>query len=193
MGDYDLRGPDFETFLIGPATYAHWDADRMVRESWSNGFPNWHLFRAIDCGESLYRPAAREWCVAYAIAYCEAGGVRKGLPAEEIGCLAGWDAYYALMNHKWLIAGMDVADVAGVDPKTYRKVRNHVYAANLASLRQYWNELGIAIRCVYRDYAEAPREEPRGKWANGRGFEHEVTFPGDGCFVVKAAPLSDNL
>lgn len=191
VGDYDLRGPDFDTFLIGPPTDAHFDADRLVRKVWNNGFPNWQLFRAIDCGDSLHRPVTREWCVAFAIAYCESGGVRKGMPAEEIGCLAGWDAYYALMNHKWLIAGMDVADVAGVDPKTYRKVRNYVYMANLASVRHYFVELGIAIRRLYmhRDEPEAPS----GNWQNGRGFAHEVTFPGNGCFIVKPAPLSDSL
>ena len=192
-GDYDKRGPDFETFLIGGITSAHIDADRLVRQEWSNGFPNWQMFRAVDCGDSLYRPEVRAWCVAYAIAYCEAGGVRQGMPAEEIGCLAGWDAYYALMNHKWLIAGMDVADVAGVDPKTYRKVRNHVYAAMQASLRHYWNELNIAIRRVYSQYQWIEPEAPRSKWAHGRGFGHEVTFPSEGCYVVKAAPLSDTL
>jgi len=186
-GDYDKRGPDFETFLIGEITAAHIDADRLVRQTWANGFPNWQMFRAVDCGDSLYRPILRDWCVAYAIAYCEAGGVRQGMPAEEIGCLAGWDAYYALMNHKWLIAGMDVADVAGVDPKTYRKVRNHVYAAMQASLRHYWNELNIAIRCVYRSYRETPAETPRSGLASGRGFGHDDAPSADGCY--RALPL----
>lgn len=192
-GDWDVRGPDFETFLIGPQTALHYDADRRVRKEWSNGFPNWVMFRAVDCGEALYRPALREWCVAYSIAYCESGGIRTGLPADEMGCLAGWDAYYALLNHKWLIAGMDVADVAGVDPKTYRKVRNHVYGAMRASLAAYWHELSIAIRRVYRQYGESDSETPRGKWGAGRGFGHEVSFPSDGCFIVKKAPLSDLL
>jgi hypothetical protein len=192
-GDYDLRGADFDTLLIGPVTEALIDADRLAQAEWSNGFPNWIMYRAVYCGDALYGPRLRDWCVAYAIAYCEAGGVRSGLPAEEIGCLAGWDAYYALLNHKWVIAGMDVADIAGVDPKTYRKVRNHVYGAMQASLRAYWAELGIAIRRLARIYREVEPEAARGKWASGRGFAHEVTFPGDGCYIVKAATMSDNL
>ena len=74
------------------------------------------MFRAVDCRDSLYRPEVRAWCVA---CHCLLRGRRcaPGMPAEEIGCLAGWDAYYALMNHKWLIAGMDVADVAGLTPR----------------------------------------------------------------------------
>lgn len=192
-GDWDVRGLDYETFLVGAVTEAHIDADRLARREFDNGFPNWVIYRAVYCEDSLYFEALRAWCVAYAIAYCEAGGVRKGMPAEGIGCLAGWDAYYAMRAHKWLIAGMDVADVAGVDPKTYRKVRDHVYGAMQKTLRAYWAELGIAVRRWHRLYLEAGHESPRGAWNNGRGFAHEVGFPGDGCYVVKAAPLSDTL
>ena len=192
-GDYDLRGVDFDTLLIGPITEVLIDADRLARECFDNGFPNWALYRAAYCGDSLYRRQARDWCVAYAIAHCEAGGVRKGLPAEEIGCLAGWDAFYRLMNHRWVIAGMDIADVAGVDPKTYRKVRNRVYAVMQASLRDYWNEMGIAVRRLPRLYREIGADAVRGRWSSGRGFDHEIGFPGDGCYIVKAATMSDNL
>src|SRR5690606_25001322 len=113
-GDWNVRGRDAETALVGPITATIIDADRRVRAEWSNGFPNWAMYRAAYCGDAIYQPQVRAWCVAYAIAYCEAGGVRKGMPADEIGCLAGWDAFYALLNHKWLIAGQDVADIAAV-------------------------------------------------------------------------------
>ena len=193
VGDYDLRGVDVETALIGQVTATIIDADRRVREEWSNGFPNWAMYRAVYCGDSLHRGQVREWCVAYAIAHCEAGGVRSGLPAEEIGCLAGWDAYYSLLNHRWLIAGQDVEDVAGVDPKTYRKVRNHVILALRASLAEYWMLLQIHyLRALMDARWEAPTT-PRTRFGTGRGFGHEVTFPSDGCYIVKAAPLSDTL
>lgn len=146
VGDYDLRGLDFETILVGAVNEAIIDADRRVRLRWDNGFPNWAMYRCAYAGDAHLRRVVRDWCVAYAIAHCEAGGVRAGLPAEEIGCLAGWDAYYALLNHKWVIAGVDIADVAGVDPKTYRKVRNRVYAVMAGSLREYWNLMQIEIR-----------------------------------------------
>lgn len=182
-GDYDKRGPDFETILVGPVTERIIDADRLVRREFSNGFPNWSLYRAVYAGDTHVLAPLRAWCVAYAIAYCEAGGVRKGLPAEEIGCLAGWDAFYALLHHKWLIAGMDVADVAGVDPKTYRKVRDHVYRANRASLEEYWMELQIAIRKVAIAERRVEQSVARGRWSEGRGFDSdEVDVTGTGCW-----------
>src|SRR5690606_23840043 len=106
-----------------------------------------------------------------------------GLPAEEIGCLAGWDAYYALLNHKWVIASVDIADVAGVDPKTYRKVRNRVYAVMAASLREYWMLLQIEIREVARlnrrmlSAGDVPGWRPL---AEGEGFVTVATHS-DGC------------
>ena len=159
-GDYDKRGPDFRDVPDRGITSAHIDADRLVRQEWSNGFPNWQMFRAVDCGDSLYRPEVRAWCVAYAIAYCEAGGVRQGMPAEEIGCLAGWDAYYALMNHKWLIAGMDVADAAGLTPRrtgrfgTTSICRHAGQPAALLERAEYRHPV------VYRRYRDAPAEVP---------------------------------
>ena len=188
-GDWNVRGRDAETALVGPITATIIDADRRVRAEWSNGFPNWAMYRAAYCGDAMYRRQVRDWCVAYAIAYCEAGGVRKGLPADEIGCLAGWDAFYALLNHKWLIAGMDVADVAGVDPKTYRKVRSHVYAALRYSLAEYWMLLQIHYLRTIRDERWVPSAEPAGKWSHGRGFG-EVDHTRTGCF--RANPLASS-
>lgn len=187
VGDYDLRGPDYDTVLIGPVTETVADADRYVRRElgFANGFPNWAMYRTAYCGDSHLRQPLRDWIVAYAIAYCEAGGVRAGLPAEEIGCLAGWDAFYRLLNHRWVIAGMDVADVAGVDPKTYRKVRNHVYAALAWSLREYWSLLGIAIRQVVRSNRWVEAESPRGRWSEGRGFDGDMDETGSGCFIAQ--------
>jgi len=150
-GDYDLRGLDFETYLVGPVTDKIIDADRLVRSRYNNGFPNWVLYRTVYAGDTHLRTQLRDWCVAYSIAVAESGFVRKGLPAEEMGCLAGWDAYYRLLNHRWVVGGQDIADVAGVDPKTYRKLRNYVYAANLLSLQDYFVELQIAVRQVWKE------------------------------------------
>ena len=150
-GDWDLRGLDFETYLVGPVTDKIIDADRLVRSRYNNGFPNWTLYRTVYAGDTHLRTQLRDWCVAYSIAVAESGFVRKGLPAEEMGCLAGWDAYYRLLNHRWVVGGQDIADVAGVDPKTYRKLRNYVYAANLLSLQDYFVELQIAVRQVWKD------------------------------------------
>jgi hypothetical protein len=122
--------------------------------------------------------------VAYAIAHCEAGGVRAGLPVDEIGCLAGWDAFYALLNHRWVIAGRDVADVAGVDPKTHRKVRNRVYGVLRASLDEYWIRMQVAIRQVAMMERHEPVTAPRGKWSEGRGFDPDEDTTGEGNFIA---------
>lgn len=181
-GDWDVRGMDPETILVGPVNEAIIDADRRVRRRLNNGFPNWAMYRTAYAGDAHLRQRLRDFCVAFAVAYCEAGGVRKGLPADEIGALAGWDAFYALLNHKWVIAGMDIADVAGVDPKTYRKVRNAVYSAMRASLKAYWELMQIEFREVLRLYRYADPLNASGRLSEGRGFGHdgEVDVSGDG-------------
>lgn len=176
VGDYDLRSLDFETYLVGPVTDKIIDADRLVRSEWRNGFPNWALYRTCFAGDTHMGRQLRDWCVAYAVAAAEAGVIRTGLPVEEMGALAGWDCYYALNNHRWLVAGQDVADVAGVDPKTYRKLRNYVYAANRASLAEYWVRMQVAVRQVWMQdrrltvEAELSRWRPlaEGEWAAPR-------------------------
>jgi hypothetical protein len=150
MGDWHLRELDFETYLVGAVTDKIIDADRLARREVRNGFPGWALYRTFLCGDHLFRTQARDWCVAYAIAAAESGVVRKGQPTDMMGCLVGWDVYYRMHHLDWLIAGQDVADVAGVDPKTYRKLRNHVYAAVKYATDRYFIELQIAVRQVWK-------------------------------------------
>lgn len=164
VGDYDLRGLDFESYLCGPVTDKIIDADRIVRSRGGNGFPNWALYRAVYAGDTHVLPNLRAWCVAFAISAAEAGLVRKGLPVDEMGCLAGWDAYYRLLNAKWVVGGQDIADVAGVDPKTYRKLRNYVYASNLLSLQDYFVELQIAVRQVWKEDRWVAPSSPGKRW-----------------------------
>lgn len=184
MNDYTLRSIDFETLLVGQVTATIIDADRLVRQEWRNGFPNWAMYRAALAGDEHLRMPLRDFCVAYSVAHCEAGGVRKGLPADEIGCLAGWDAFYALLNHKWLIAGQDVADVAGVDPKTYRRVRRHVYRSLRASLDEYWVRMSIAMRQVAMMERHADRTPRHGRYSEGRGFDADEDSSGTGNFIA---------
>lgn len=191
-GDYDLRGPDFETYLVGPVTDKIIDADRLVRQRVSNGFPNWALYRCVYAGDTHLLPMLRDWCVSYAIAASESGLIRKGLPVEEMGCLAGWDAYYRLLHHRWVVAGQDIADVAGVDPKTYRKLRNYVYTSNLLSLQDYFVEMQIAVRQVWKEDRWLRQGEPRVRLSSGRGF-HDIDVYGDGNFIARPSPLSDNI
>src|SRR5690606_16750213 len=59
VGDYDLRGLDFETYLVGPVTDKIIDADRLVRQRVSNGFPNWALYRCVYAGDTHLLPMLR--------------------------------------------------------------------------------------------------------------------------------------
>lgn len=189
--DYDLRGLDFETYLVGPVTDKIIDADRMVRSEWSNGFPNWFMYRTVFAGDSHASDLVRDWCVAYAVAAAESGIVRAGLPADEMGCLAGWDTFYALNHHKWIVAGQDVADVAGVDPKTYRKLRSYVYRGCRASLDEYWVRLQVAVRQVWMRDRWVEAADKTARLSRGRGFHDLDTF-GDGNYRATPLPLSDH-
>lgn len=190
--DYDLRSLDFETYLVGPVTDKIIDADRAVRLVWSNGFPNWAMYRSVFAGDSLHRLMVRDWCVAFAVAAAESGIVRAGLPVDEMGCLAGWDTFYALHNHRWLVAGQDIADVAGVDPKTYRKLRGYVYAKCRGSLDEYWVRLQVAVRQVWMRDRFAEAEARVSRLSNGRGFG-DLDTRGDGNYRAAPSPLSDHI
>lgn len=193
VGDYDLRGLDFETYLVGPVTDKIIDADRFVRSEWRNGFPNWALYRTCFAGDTHMAALLRDWCVAYAVAAAESGVVRAGLPVEEMGALAGWDCYYALNHHRWLVAGQDIADVAGVDPKTYRKLRNYVYAANRASLSEYWVRMQVAVRQVWMQDRRLTIEAELARWRPLAGGEDAVTVAthtdGNGNYWVRGGEL----
>lgn len=196
-GDWNLRGLDFETYLVGPITDKIIDADRMARRALQNGFPGWVLYRTFLCGDHHLRTRARDWCVAYAIAAAESGAVRAGLPAEEMGCLAGWDAYYRLHNQTWLIAGHDVADIAGVDPKTYRKLRNHVYAVIHSATAAHFVELQIAIRRVWSRARVAETEAaPANIWRPVSNFEEcpyeRARTDGEGNYWARPVQAGDS-
>lgn len=163
-GDWTLRGLDFETYLVGAVTDKIIDADRLARRELNNGFPGWILYRTFLCGDHHLRTRARDWCVAYAIAVAEYRSVRAGPDPDEMGCLAGWDAYYRLHNQTWLIAGHDVADIAGVAPATYRKLRNYVYASIQTATAAYFVELQIAIRRVWSRDRFIESEPQRQTW-----------------------------
>lgn len=184
-GDWDVRGQDFETYLVGPVTDRIIDADRQVRREWYNGIPNWALYRTALAGDTHLRGKLRQWCVAYAIAYAEAGGMRSGQAnMDELATLAGWDAFYRLINSQWIVVGKDVTDVAGVDPKTYRKLRNHVYAALKASLAEYWVRLQIAVRQVWMRERWQNDTRAHDRFSEGRGFDPDEDASGTGNYIA---------
>jgi hypothetical protein len=152
-GDWDLRGPDFDTALLGAVTGSIIDADRLVRAEWRNGFPNWILYRTVLCGDSLHLPRLRQWAVAFAIAYCMDGGVRREVYSDELACVAAWDALHMLLFPAGGVNGQiqpyrDTAAALGVHHSTYKRLRSHLYASMKGSLDEYWIQLGAAYRHV---------------------------------------------
>lgn len=149
VGDYDLRGPDFDTALIGPVTPSIVDADRLVRAEWKNGFPNWIMYRTALAGDDLYLRDLRQWAVAFSVTYCTTGGVKKAAYSEELACVAAWEAVYMLTFCRTLQPYSVTAEAIGVDPKTYRRLRDALYVRMKASLDEYWVQLGAAYRHVF--------------------------------------------
>jgi hypothetical protein len=148
QADYTLRGPDFGTMLIGPVTERVIDADRLVRLEWRNGFPNWLMYRTAMAGDTLGRGQLRQWIVAFTLAYCADGAVRRDAYSDELATFAAWDAYSLLVHCKQVQPYTITAEALGVDPKTYKRLRNRVYARLRASLDEYWLRLECAIRYI---------------------------------------------
>lgn len=148
VGDYDLRGTDFETLLIGPITELITDADRLVRMEWRNGFPNWWLYRTAQAGDTLYIGRLRDWVVAFTVAYATTGGVKRQAYTDELACVAGWDALHMLMHNRQMQPYTVTAEQLDVHHKTYRCLRDTIYARIKASMDEYWIQLGCAVRQV---------------------------------------------
>jgi hypothetical protein len=174
VGDYDLRGTDFETLLVGPITERIIDADRIVRSEWGNGFPNWVMYRTVYAGDSHLIGDLRLWCVALAVAYSETGGVRK--PSEALAVCVGRDVCHALLEGRWGAPSDEVAEAIGVAPKTYRRFRNALMQRLTASLTEYWVRMQIAMRQVALLEKRADALVPTAYLADGRGFEHEAKW-----------------
>ncbi len=182
VGDYDLRGPDFETRLVGPITDSIIGADQLVRDEWRNGFPNWDMYRCALAGDSNLRARLRQWCVAFAIAYVADGAVQRRVASDELATYAGWDAYAALLTTRWAVSSADAAEAAGVSPKTYRKLRGAVFARLRASLDEYWIRMQIGMRQVALQERRQEAAGPIVRLADGRGFAGEIDFSGDGNY-----------
>lgn len=185
VGDYDLRAPDFETLLVGAVTARIIDADRLVREEWRNGFPNWLMYRCGLAGDVVGRRALLDWCQLFAIAYAETGGLRK--PDETVACMAGRDAFVALLTTRWGAPADEMAAALGIAPKTYRKFRGAVYARLRASLDEYWVRMQIALRQVALLERRLAIDAPRVRLNSGTGRGETYDLTGDGNY--RAIPL----
>ena len=147
-GDWDLRGPDFDTALVGHVTTAIIDADRLVRLEWRNGFPNWDLYRVALAGDELLAVRAREWVVALAYRVAQTV-VRADAYSDELACVAGWDAWEMLRRNREVVPYTVTAKALDVDPKTYKRLRDLLHRMLRASTDEYWIRLGAAYRHVF--------------------------------------------
>ena len=149
VGDYDLRGPDFDTALVGSVTERIIDADRLVRLDWKdNSFPNWELYRTALAGDSLYLTRLRQWAVAFSVAYCTTGGIKRHAYSDELACVAAWDALHVTLYRRPLDCYTTLAERLGVHHRTYRRLRDSLARRMLASLDEYWIRLSAAYRHV---------------------------------------------
>ncbi len=148
VGDYDLRGTDFETLLIGPVHQLLIDADRLVRMEWRNGFPNWEIYRTIQAGDTIYARDVRDWMFAFTVAYAVTGGVKRHAYSDELAYVAACDALHMLMHSRQVQPYTTTSEQLGVHHKTYRCLRDTIYARVRASMDEYWLQLGCAVRQV---------------------------------------------
>lgn len=148
--------PDYDTALIGQITGSIIDADRLVRMEWRNGFPNWDLYRVALAGDAAQLPRLRRWAVAFSVAYCVTGGVKRSVYSDELAAVAAWDALSMLVFCRPLQPYTQTAQDLGVSHRTYRRLRDTLYLRMRASLYEYWARLGMAFRavCVLEKKAE---------------------------------------
>lgn len=145
--DYDIRGKDIETRLIGPITDTLVDAARLADSEHQNGFPNFAMYRLILCGDRQYLPLMRQWWVLFAIEWCKQK-MRRGY-SEELATVAAWDALQRAMDPaRPLLCADEVAASLGVPRNTYLYARKNLGAILGAALKVYWEWLEISYRIV---------------------------------------------
>ena len=148
---FGLRIPDLQDALSGPITASIVDADRIVRQSFCNGMPNWQMYRAAICGDEIYTRQFIDWCVAFSVAYCESGGVKKSVYSDELAVIAGWDAAHILIHCRPIMPYTEAALALGIHHKTYKRLRDTIHKRLKYSLEDYIMELCSAYFFVLRE------------------------------------------
>lgn len=194
VGCYDLRGPDFETLLVGAVTPSIGDAARFVKwgrpvrvngkversDPFANGFPNWAMYRTALCQDSHLAANLRAWCKAFGVAHCTENA---RFPDDAVGFCVGQDAYFWLTTKRWGGSSDVLATALGIAPKTYRKLRGEVAARLLVSMEEYFMRLGIMLREVALLERRQETTPDPARLGDGRGFAGEMDLMGgDGNF-----------
>lgn len=146
-GDYDLRGQDYETQLVGPITDTVIDAARLARAEHDNGFPNFAMFRLILAGDMAYLRPVRQWWVLFSIEWCRSHMGRAY--SEELATVAAWDSLQRVLyprRDEWRLSAQEAADDLGVELETYTRARNSLKSILGAALQVYSNLLCATYR-----------------------------------------------
>lgn len=147
--DFDTRGQDYETQLVGRITDTIIDADRLARLEHRNGFPNFAMYRLVLAGDRAYLPSVRQWWVLFSIEWCR--NHMRGAYSEELATIAAWDSLQRTMDPpRPILAAPEVADSLGVQCKDYVRVRDNLAAILSAALRVYWDWMNVTYRVVRR-------------------------------------------
>ena len=149
VGDWDLRGMDCQTALIGPVTESIVDADRMVRLEFQNGVPNFMLYRTAYAGDALYRRRVLDWMIAFALVVAE-DTMRQAEGRDELALVAAHDVLSILERGKAVLPHTIIADRLGFHRETYLRLRNRLYLRMDGSLREYWMRLNLHYPRVLR-------------------------------------------
>jgi hypothetical protein len=152
--DYDLKGRDYETELLGAITDTMIDADRLARLDHRSGLPSFALYRLVIVQERLYLPAVRRFWVLFSLEWCRTN-MRSGF-SEELAGLAAMDSLQRVMDPAHpILPAEEAASGLGVDLETYTRARNALRDTLRAELDAYWT-----ILCgTYRIAAYLERRE----------------------------------
>lgn len=184
VGDYDLRGQDFETTLVGAVTTTIIDSDAYVRDEWRGehfeNATNWALYRVALAKDSHLRDFLHKRCDEFAAA-CMVRFVAERNWSRTLFEAAGHDVFARLTTTHWAGSGAVYADACGVGAETYRKLRLRVFKALQASLDEYWIRLQVAIRQVVLLERRTPTAVEPCRYSDGRGFG-EIDVTGDGNY-----------
>jgi len=188
VGDWDIKGPDFETQLVGQLTGTIGDAARLVARGskrdypWANGFPNFAMYRTFYAGDTYLRMQVHDWMASWGVAFARER-MRSGNTAIA-GSYAGQDAFYAMLTDDWAHSPENCAKEAGVAVSTYARQRDRTLRRAQESLREYWIRLQMAMFQVRILENQEPAPLPPSRYSYGRGFADEVDFAGDGNYIA---------
>lgn len=139
-GDWDIRGRDYETELLGPVTETIIDADRLARLDHRTGMPCFFMYRLVLAGDGAYMPHVRRWWVLFSLEWCRTH-MKSGF-SEELATVAAWDSLQRAISPAHPILPADEAAAGlGVDLETYTRARNALRQIFLAALDSYWSLL----------------------------------------------------